>query len=209
MESSESTLKKCEGSTLDEALRLVHQGDREAFAFVYRSYSQFVHRVCLRMLRNPADAEDAAQDVFVRVFLKINTFRGDSAFSSWLYRLTTNVVLMRFRRDKHNYTSLGDYTKDDGDPISEIGGLDLNLTGLLGWIDLQAALDVLPDGYKAAFILHEVLGYEHKEIAAILGYSVGNSKSQLHKARRRLRKLLAGIPKGGQLNAKLKVVCVN
>jgi RNA polymerase sigma-70 factor (ECF subfamily) len=209
METSESTLKKCEGSALNEAIRLVHQGDREAFAFVYRSYSQFVRRVCLRMLRDPADAEDAAQDVFVRVFLKINTFRGESAFSSWLYRLTTNVVLMRFRRDKHIYTSLGECAEDGGDPISEIGGPDLNLTGLLGWIDLQAAIDVLPDGYKAAFILHEVLGYEHKEIAAILGYSVGNSKSQLHKARRLLRKLLAGIPRGGHLDAKLKVVCVN
>jgi RNA polymerase sigma-70 factor (ECF subfamily) len=209
METSESTLKKCEGSALTEAIRLVHQGDGEAFALVYRSYSQFVHRVCLRMLRDPADAEDAAQDVFVRVFLKINTFRGESAFSSWLYRLTTNVVLMRFRRNKHNYASLDECTEEDGDPISEIGGPDPNLTGLLGWIDLQAALDVLPHGYKAAFILHEVLGYEHKEIATILGYSVGNSKSQLHKARRRLRKLLAGMPRGGQLDAKLKVVCIN
>jgi RNA polymerase sigma-70 factor (ECF subfamily) len=209
METSESTVKMSEGSALNEAIRLVHQGDSEAFAFVYRSYSQFVHRVCLRMLRDPADAEDAAQDVFVRVFLKINTFRGESAFSSWLYRLTTNVVLMRFRRDKLNYTSLGDCTKGDADPIREIGGPDLNLTGLLDWIDLQAAIDVLPDGYKAAFILHEVLGYEHKEIAAIFGYSVGNSKSQLHKARMRLRKLLAGIPRRRHLDAKLKVVCVN
>jgi RNA polymerase sigma-70 factor (ECF subfamily) len=195
METSESTLKKCEGSALNEAIRLVHQGDREAFALVYRSYSQFVHRICFRMLRDPTEAEDAAQDVFVRLFLKINTFRGESAFSSWLYRLTTNVVLMRFRRNKFKCTSLGGFTEDDGDPIGEIGGPDLNLTGLLGWIDLQAAIDVLPDGYKAAFILHEVLGYEHKEIAAIFGYSVGNSKSQLHKARMHLRKLLAGIPR--------------
>jgi RNA polymerase sigma-70 factor (ECF subfamily) len=209
METSESTLRKCEGSALNEAIRLVHQGDREAFALVYRSYSQFVHRVCLRMLRDPADAEDAAQDVFVRVFLKINTFRGESAFSSWLYRLTTNVVLMRFRRDKHNYTSLGECAKDDGDPISEIGGPDLNLTGVLGWIDLQAAIDVLPDGYKAAFILHEVLGYEHKEIAAICGYSVGNSKSQLHKARRLLRKLMADMPRGGHQDTKPNTVCVS
>ena len=187
---SESMLKKPEGSALSEAIRLVHQGDSEAFAFIYRSYSELVRRVCLRMLRDPAEAEDAAQDVFFRVFLKINTFRGESAFSSWLYRLTTNVVLMRFRREKHHYTSLGEWTEDDGDPISEIGGPDLHLTGLLGWIDLQAALDLLPDGYKAAFILHDVHGYEHKEIAAIFGYSVGNSKSQLHKARRRLRTLL-------------------
>jgi len=80
METSESMLRKCEGPALNEAIRLVHQGDREAFALVYRSYSAFVHRVCLRMLRDPTDAEDAAQDVFVRVFLKINTFRGESAW---------------------------------------------------------------------------------------------------------------------------------
>ena len=202
-------LNKPEGSALNEAIRLVHEGDKEAFALVYRSYSEFVRRVCLRMLRDPADAEDAAQDVFFRVFLKINTFRGESAFSSWLYRLTTNVVLMRFRKDKRYYTSLGEGAESDGDPSSEIGGPDLNLTALLGWIDLQAALDVLPAGYKEAFILHEVLGYEHKEIAAIFGYSVGNSKSQLHKARRRLRKLLAGIPRGQHLDAKLKAVCVS
>jgi len=209
MEMSESMLKKPKGSALNEAIRLVHQGDREAFALIYRSYSELVRRVCLRMLRDPAEAEDAAQDVFVRVFLKINTFRGESAFSSWLYRLTMNVVLMRFRRDKYNYTSLGECTEDEGDPCSKVGGPDLHLSGLLGRIDLQAAVDVLPEGYKTAFILHDVHGYAHREIAAIFGYSVGNSKSQLYKARRRLRKLLAGIPRGGHLDAKLKVVCAN
>jgi RNA polymerase sigma-70 factor (ECF subfamily) len=203
----ESMLTKPEGSTLREAIRLVHQGDSEAFALIYRSYSDFVHRVCLRMLRDPAEAEDAAQDVFVRVFLKINTFRGESAFSSWLYRLTTNVVLMRFRKNKHNWTSLSEGTADGCDTSSEIGAPDLHLSGLLGWIDLQAAIDVLPDGYKTAFILHEVHGYEHKEIAEIFGCSVGNSKSQLHKARKRLQKLLADTHRRGDAN--LKVACVN
>jgi RNA polymerase sigma-70 factor, ECF subfamily len=206
---SASMLKKPEGSALREAIRLVHQGDREAFALIYRNYSELVHRVCLRMLRDPAEAEDAAQDVFFRVFLKINTFRGDSAFSSWLYRLTTNVVLMRFRRNKHNCTSLGESTEDDGDHNSEIGAPDLHLTGLLRRVDLQAAIDGLPEGYKAAFVLHDVHGYAHKEIAAIFGYSVGNSKSQLYKARKRLRKLLTDIPRGGHLDAKLKAACVN
>ena len=203
---NEPMLKKLEGTPLHEAIRLAHHGDGEAFALIYRSYFGFVHRVCLRMLRDPAEAEDAAQDVFFRVFLKINTFRGESAFSSWLYRLTTNVVLMRLRRNKHRWTTLVEGTEDDCDPISEIGGPDPNL---MGWIDLQAALDVLPAGYKEAFIFHEVFGYEHKEIAALFGYSVGNSKSQLYKARRQLRRLLAGIPRGGHLDAKLNVVCVN
>src|SRR4029077_3304334 len=103
---SELMLRNPQGSALTEAIRLVRQGDREAFALIYQSYSELVRRVCLRMLRDPAEAEDAAQDVFFRVFLKINTFRGESAFSSWLYRLTTNIVLMRFRRNKHHWTSL-------------------------------------------------------------------------------------------------------
>jgi RNA polymerase sigma-70 factor, ECF subfamily len=211
---SESMPKEPKGPALDEVIRLVHQGDREAFGLIYRNYSELVYRVCFRMLRDPSEAEDAAQDVFVRVFLKINTFRGESAFSSWLYRVTMNVVLMRFRsrRNKFKYTSLGGFTEDDGDSIGEIeeiGAPDLHLSGLLGWIDLQAAIDVLPDGYKTAFILHDVHGYEHKEIAAIFGYSVGNSKSQLYKARKRLRKLLAHVPRRGHLDPSVKAVCVN
>jgi len=202
-------LKKLEGSALCEAIQSINQGDREAFALIYQSYSELVRRVCLRMLRDPAEAEDAAQDVFFRVFLKINTFRGESAFSSWLYRLTTNIVLMRFRRNKHHWTSLDECPEEGSDPSSGNGAPDQYLSGLPGWIDLQAAIDVLPEGYKAAFILHEVHGYEHKEIAAIFGYSVGNSKSQLHKARRRLRKLLADVPRGRHPDVNLNVACVN
>jgi len=205
---SESMLKKPEGSALSEAIRRVHKGDSEAFALIYRSYSGLVHRICLRMLRDPAEAEDAVQDAFVRVFLKVSTFRGESAFSSWLYRLTTNVALMRLRKNKRSWSSPRE-RKLDTDPGSEIDAPDLHASNLFGRIDLQAAIDVLPEGYKAAFILHDVHGYEHKEIASIFGYSVGNSKSQLHKARRRLRKLLANMPRGGHLNAKLRVACVN
>ena len=202
-------LKKPEGPDLIEAIRLVHQGDSEAFSLIYRSYSELVRRVCLRMLRDPAEAEDAAQDVFFRVFLKINTFRGESAFSSWLYRLTMNVVLMRFRRNKHNWTSLGECSEEHGDRDLEINPPDPHVSDLFCQIDLQAAIDVLPEGYKAAFILHDVHGYEHKEIAAIFGYSVGNSKSQLYKARRRLRKLLGDMPRGERREGKLNAVCVN
>jgi RNA polymerase sigma-70 factor (ECF subfamily) len=205
---SESMPKKPEGSALNEAVRLALQGDREAFALLYRTYAELVYRVCLRMLRDPAEAEDAAQDVFVRVFLKINTFRGESAFSSWLYRLTTNIVLMRLRKNKRSWASPKE-RKPDTDSSREIDAPDLHVTDVFCRIDLQAAIDVLPDGYKAAFILHDVHGYEHKEIAEIFGYSVGNSKSQLHKARKQLRKLLDGIPKGERLDAKLKVACVS
>jgi RNA polymerase sigma-70 factor (ECF subfamily) len=202
-------LNNSEGSALSEAIRLAHQGNREAFALIYESYSELVHRICLRMLRDPAEAEDAAQDAFIRVLLKINTFRGDSAFSSWLYRLTTNVALMRIRRNKHNWAPLRMCTEDADDLSNQVEMPDLHVADLFGRIDLQAAIDVLPDGYKAAFILHDVHGYEHKEIATIFGYSVGNSKSQLHKARRLLRKLMAGMPKGGHQDTKPNTVCVS
>ena len=140
-------LKNPEGSALSETIRLAHRGDSEAFSLIYRSYSELVHRICLRMLRDPAEAEDAAQDVFIRVFLKINTFRGESAFSSWLYRLATNVALMRLRKNKRSWTPPGE-RKLDTDSFSEIAAPDPQITDLFGRIDLQAAVDVLPDGYK-------------------------------------------------------------
>jgi len=188
-------IKKPRNSILNETIRLAHQGDNDAFADLYRSYSKFVYRRCLRMLRNPFDAEDASQDVFVLVFLKIHTFRGESAFSSWLYRLATNVVLMRFRRNKRYWTPLGSCRQYHTDSSGEIDAPDPRGRGLFDRIDLQAAIDVLPAGYKAALILHDVHGYGHKEIATLFGYSVGNSKSQLHRARRQLRKLLADEPR--------------
>src|SRR5262245_36937096 len=144
------------------------------------------------MLRDPIEAEDATQDVFVCVLCKINTFRGESAFSSWLYRLTTNSVLMRFRRNRCACVPLEEPGEEDS-ASREIGAPDLNLSGLLDRIDLQSAIDVLPNGYKTAFLLHDVHGYAHREIAEMYGNSVGNSKSQLHKARLRLRKLLGDV----------------
>ena len=178
------------------AIRLFNRGDVHAFEFIYQSYCEFVHRICLRMLRDPVEAEDAAQDVFVCVFRKINTFRGESAFSSWLYRLTTNSVLMRFRKNKHRnaWIPLEEHREDEAASYSEIGAPDLHLTGLLDRIDLQSAIDVLPNGYKTALILHDIHNYDHNEIAKMFGYSTRNSKSQLHKTRHRLRKLLGHMP---------------
>jgi RNA polymerase sigma-70 factor (ECF subfamily) len=206
---SESMIKQPEGAILSEAIRLVCQGDREAFAVIYRSYSKFVQRICLRMLRDPAEAEDAAQDVFVLLFLKINTFRGESAFSSWLYRLTTNVVLMRFRKNKQFWMLPRKRRQDSIDPNREMDVPDLKAGSLFSRIDVQAAIDVLPKGYKAAFILHDVHGYRHHEIAAFLGCSEGNSKSQLHKARMRLRKLLALGHRKRHLSVSREAVCMN
>ena len=193
--------------SLDKAIRLFNQGDTKAFEFIYRSYRGFVHSICLRMLRNPVEAEDAAQDAFVQVLCKINTFRGESAFSSWLYRLTTNNVLMRFRKNKHTWIPLEESREDDGGSCGEISATDLSLSGLLDRIDLQSAIDVLPNGYKAAFVLHDIQGYRHREIAEIFGNSVETSKSQLHKARLRLRKILVGTPKKGvQQDVRLRTI---
>jgi len=193
-------LKTREAANLskEKAIPLFSKGNVEAFESIYRSYCKFVHGICLRMLRDPVEADDAAQDVFVCVFRKINTFRGESAFSSWLYRLTTNSVLMRFRKKKHAWISLEERGEDDGISSNEIEAVDLNLSGVLDRIDLQSAIAVLPNGYKTAFVLHDIHGYEHREIAQMFGCSTGNSKSQLHKARRRLRKLLGGMPEKGK-----------
>jgi len=202
-------LKQSEDAILSETIRLVCQGDSEAFAVIYRSYSKFVQRICLRMLRDPAEAEDAAQDVFVLLFLKINTFRGESAFSSWLYRLTTNVVLMRFRKNKQFWMLPRKRSQDSIDPHRDMDVPDLKAGSLFSRIDVQAAIDVLPKGYKAAFILHDVQGYRHHEIAAFLGCSEGNSKSQLHKARMRLRKLLAHGHRKRHLSVSREAACMN
>jgi RNA polymerase sigma-70 factor, ECF subfamily len=183
---------KPDSASLSETIRLAQQGDAAAFELIYRLHCGRVYALCLRMLREPVEAEDVAQDVFLQLFRKIHTFRGESAFSSWLHRLTANLVLMRLRRKRPMSTSLEEVKSDDEDSgrRDEMGGPDLHLSGLFDRLNLQVAIDQLPMGFKAMFILHDVHGYEHTEIAKILGCSVGNSKSQLHKARKRLRKLL-------------------
>jgi len=145
------------------------------------------------MVGNPAGAEDLAQEAFLQLFRKIQTFRGESAFSTWLHRLTVNVVLMRLRRKNVLETSLdelGEQDEESGSPRREIGTPDLTLSGSVDRVNLERAVGQLPPGYRAVFLLHDVEGYEHNEIADMLGCSIGNSKSQLHKARTRLRDLL-------------------
>jgi len=145
------------------------------------------------MVGNTAEAEDLTQEAFLQLFRKISTFRGESAFSTWLHRLAVNVVLMKLRKKSGKETSLEQVTEPDeesGSPRRDFGELDLKLSGSLDRVNLQRAVDQLPPGYKAVFVLHDVQGYEHNEIADIMGCSIGNSKSQLHKARMRLRELL-------------------
>jgi RNA polymerase sigma-70 factor (ECF subfamily) len=184
---------KPDAAALKEAIRLAQQGDATAFETIYELHSRRVYALCLRMTGDPVEAEDLTQEAFLQVFRKVHTFRGESAFSSWLHRLTANLVLMRFRRKRPVSLSLDEMTRpndEKGHHAFEIGIPDQRLTGLFDRIDIHAALDQLPQGYKSMFLLHDVQGYEHNEIASMLGCSVGNSKSQLHKARKRLRELL-------------------
>jgi len=187
--------RRTESSDLSEAdaIRLAQQGDTAAFERIYRLHNRRVYALCLRMVGNTAEAEDLTQEAFLQLFRKIHTFRGDSAFSTWLHRLSVNVVLMKLRKKTLPETSLEETTEPDeetGGPRKDVGGPDLLLTGSLDRVNLQRAIAQLPPGYRAAFVLHDIQGYEHNEIAEIMGCSIGNSKSQLHKARMRLRELL-------------------
>ena len=178
-----------------EAIRLAQQGDASAFEYLYRLHRRHAYSLCFRMVGNSTEAEDLTQDIFLQVFRKIHTFRGEAAFSTWLHRLAVNVVLMRMRKKKPAQTSLEEAigpNEEIGKPPKEFGEPDLRLVGLVDRLNIERALGQLPPGYRLIFVLHDVQGHEHKEIAGILGCSVGNSKSQLHKARMRLRQELHG-----------------
>src|SRR6267143_2241469 len=179
--------------SLTEIIHLAQQGDAAAFENLYQTHSRRVYALCLRMVGNPTEAEDLTQEAFLRMYRKIQTFRGDANFSTWLHRVTVNVVLMKLRRKKHTEVSLEESTERDEDsrtPRSEFGETDLRLAGSIDRINLQRAIEQLPAGFKSIFVLHDIQGYKHHEIGEILGCSAGNSKSQLHKARMRLRTLL-------------------
>jgi RNA polymerase sigma-70 factor, ECF subfamily len=179
--------------TSADVLRLAQQGDAAAFERIYRLHSRKVYALCVRMTADRTEAEDLTQEVFLQLFRKIGTFRGESAFSTWLHRICVNIVLMRFRKKTKTETSLdaiSNPTDESSTPPQEFGGPDLQVNGVIDRITLQAAINELPRGYKAMFILRYIQGYKYNEIAGILGCSAGNSKSQVHKARMRLRELL-------------------
>lgn len=189
--------RKPDSASFSEAIRLAQQGDAAAFEFIHKHYCGRVYALCLRMLHDSVEAEDLVQEVFIQLFRKIHMYRGESAFSTWLHRLTANLVLMHLRRKRPIPISLDDISgsdEEDTKPCQEIGAPDPRLSGLIHRVNLQSAIDQLPKGYREIFILYDVHGYEHSEIAKILGRSIGNSKSQLHKARKRLRELLKGMP---------------
>src|SRR5208337_1073550 len=171
-------------------------GDHQAFAQLYTLHKRRIYSLCVRMVGNMAEAEDLAQEAFLQLHRKIATFRGDSAFSTWMHRLAINVVLMHLRRKGLSLISLDEAMEpasDDG-PGRSFGSPDLNLSGAIDRLALERAVADLPAGYRLIFVLHDIEGYEHNEIASMLDCSIGNSKSQLHKARLKLRDTLRNSP---------------
>ena len=174
-----------------EAIEQAKQGDAEAFEVLYNLHKRRVYSLCLRMTANAAEAEDLTQEAFMQLFRKIATFRGESAFSTWLHRMAVNVVLMQLRKKGLVVVPLEDDIETEEEaPKKDFGAQDLALEGSIDRLRLQNAIGKLPPGYRSIFVLHDVEGYEHNEIAEIVGCSIGNSKSQLHKARMKLRELL-------------------
>lgn len=164
------------------------RGDMSAFETLYERHHRRVYSLCLRMVANATEAEDLTQEVFVQLFRKIGSFRGESAFTTWLHRMTVNHVLMHFRKRgvRLEKTTEEGEIGDLQDIVQSIG----ERPRFIDRIALDKAISELPPGYRSVFVLHDVEGFEHEEVADILGVSVGTSKSQLHKARMRLRDLL-------------------
>jgi RNA polymerase sigma-70 factor (ECF subfamily) len=182
-----------------EIIRRAQDGDEAMFEYLYRLHSRRVYAVCLRLLKDPTEAEDLTQEAFLLLVRKISTFRGESAFSTWLHRLAVNRVLMHLRKKSPQVVSIEvapDPHDETGALSIDIGRPDLLMEGTLDRINLERCIAQLPVGCRTIFVLHDVQGHEHREIATILGRSIGASKSQLHKARRRLRELLHEIQRG-------------
>jgi RNA polymerase sigma-70 factor, ECF subfamily len=171
----------------------VAAGDMGAFEEVYRRYQRNVYSLCLRMTHNVAEAEDLTHDIFVALFDKLGSFRGDSALMTWIHRVTVNLVLMHFRKASVRREE----TTEDGFPPFEksVQNAEALSRQPVERLALERAIACLPPGYRAVLILHDVEGYEHEEIGRMCGISAGTSKSQLHKARVRLRRLLVATNK--------------
>ncbi|HTS37663.1 MAG TPA: sigma-70 family RNA polymerase sigma factor [Candidatus Solibacter sp.] len=173
-------------------VRRAQGGDEQAFATLFQQHKSRVYSVCLLMTKDVAEAEDLTQEAFLQVFRTVGSFRGDAAFSTWLYRVAVNTVLMKLRRRKAPPTlSLDEPVSAESPSLHrDLGKNDPELIGVVDRIALRRAIEELPEGCRTIFALHEVEGYQHHEIAELLDCSIGNSKSQLHKAKLKLRDLL-------------------
>jgi RNA polymerase sigma-70 factor (ECF subfamily) len=194
-EANRPTVSTPSGET--DVLARAQAGDHSAFAQLYSLHKRRIYSLCLRMVGNVAEAEDLTQEAFLQLHRKIATFRGDSAFSTWLHRLTINVVLMHLRKKGLSLVSMDEAMEPapEGNPGRSFGAPDLTLSGSIDRLALERAVGDLPAGYRLIFVLHDIEGYEHNEIASMLDCSIGNSKSQLHKARLKLRDALRSFPR--------------
>ena len=180
------------GAGRAEELALVErcrQGDLAAFEAIYRAHAGRLYSVACRMLGNPADAEDLLQDIFLAAHRKLDSFRGESALGTWLYRLATNLCLDHLRSRAAKASRLTGALEDETG-LPDAGSRRLG-EQTVAKLDIERALAQLPDGCRTAFVLHDIEGLEHREVAEVLGIAEGTSKSQVHKARLRLRAILA------------------
>jgi RNA polymerase sigma-70 factor (ECF subfamily) len=183
-----------------EILARAQAGDHHAFAQLYSIHKRHIYSLCLRMVGSVAEAEDLTQEAFLQFHRKIDTFRGESALSTWLHRLAINVVLMHLRKKSLQVNSLDEIMEPTSDqrPGRSFGAPDLVLSGAIDRLTLQRAINDLPAGYRLVFVLHDIEGFEHNEIASLLDCSIGNSKSQLHKARLKLRASMRDLQQEGR-----------
>jgi RNA polymerase sigma-70 factor (ECF subfamily) len=174
-----------EGSLIERARR----GDVDAFESIYRLHSGRVYALCLRMTADAAQARELAQDVFVRVWEKLGSYRGDAALSSWLHRIAVNVVLMTRRGDRRREQRVTSAEDLSGNGTSLDG--DVDPPDVEQEIDLERAIAALPPGARRVFVLHDIEGYRHDEIARMTGNAEGTLRAQLHRARRLLMEALS------------------
>lgn len=173
---------------MDPDVQLAAAGDVDAFERIYRRHHSRVYTLCLRMVRNSSLAEDLTQDVFIQLYRKLHTFRGESLIGTWLHKLTVNQVLMHLRKPLVKLERTAD---DETTPVQIAKGTaNPGRMAVIDRIALNDAIAQLAPGYRMVLLLHDVEGYEHEQISKMLGCAVGTSKSQLHKARLRLRELL-------------------
>jgi len=169
-----------------ERVRGAAGGDVAAFETLYREHVGRVHALCLRMARNGPEAEELVQDVFVRVWERLGSFRGESAFGTWVHRVAVNVVIESFRAKKRwrERTVSAPHAAEIADASwARLAGVDL---------DLERAVGLLPPQARLVFVLHDVEGHKHREVAALTGLALGTCKAHLHRARRLLRATLTG-----------------
>jgi RNA polymerase sigma-70 factor (ECF subfamily) len=169
-----------------DLIQRAQQGDQAAFEELYRAHVGRVYALCLRLTADRVRAEELTQDAFVRAWERLASFRGESAFSSWLYRLTVNVVFLSQRAGRRR--ALRVFTTDDPAAFETPGDVPGTEAGRL---DLEHAIAALPPGAREVFVLHDVEGYRHQEIAELTGIAEGTSKAQLFRARRLLREALS------------------